>query len=113
MKNFLFSSMALAAVLFVPGVASADDVSDRTAAIQLCRTEIAAQARLDTDAVRLDQVRVRPRTVRADFDIWRHGQLQNVRCEVRRAGAELSVATITPTLETASAESAGTASAAQ
>ena len=111
MKNFLFSSMALAAVLFVPGVASADDVSDRNAAIQICRTEIAAQVGLDAEAVRLDQVRVRPRAVRVDFDLWRHGQLQNVRCEVPRTGAQLSVASITPALETASASATATAAA--
>ena len=102
MKNFLFSSMALAAVLFVPGTASADDVSDRSAAIRLCRTEIAAQARLDTEAVRLDQVRVRPRTVRVDFDLWRNGDLQNISCEVTR-GEQLTIASITPALQTVAA----------
>jgi len=103
MKKFLFSSMALAAVLFVPGLASADDVSDRTEAIQLCRGEVAAQAGLDASAVRLDQVRVRPRAVRVDFDVWRDGALQNVRCEVSRAAGELVIASITPALQTASA----------
>jgi len=103
MKNFLFSSMALAAVLFVPGVASADDVSDRTEAIQLCRGEVAAQAGLDASAVRLDQVRVRPRAVRVDFDVWRGGDLQNVRCEVARSQGNLTIASITPALQTASA----------
>jgi hypothetical protein len=103
MKNFLFSSMALAAVLFVPGVASADDVSDRTEAIQLCRGEVAAQAGLDANSVRLDQVRVRPRAVRVDFDVWRDGALQNVRCEVSRSQGNLTIAAITPALQTASA----------
>ena len=108
MKNFLFSSMALATALFIPGVASADDVADRTAAIQLCRGEIAEQVGLEPQAVRLDQVRVRPHAVRVDFDIWRHGQLQNVRCEVERNQSELSVASITPALQTASAASTAT-----
>lgn len=94
MKHFLFSSMALAAFLFVPGVASADDVSDRSAAIQLCRAEVAAQERIDADRVRLDQVRVRPRIVRVDLDVWRNGSLQNVRCEVSRT--DLAIASITP-----------------
>lgn len=94
MRNFLFSSMALAAFLFVPGVASADDVSDRTAAIQVCRSEVAAQEGVDVDRVRLDQVRVRPRAVRVDLDVWRNGALQNVRCDVSRA--DLTVASITP-----------------
>jgi len=103
MKNFLFSSLALAAVLFVPGVASANEAADRTAAIQLCRAEVAAQAGTAAEAVRLDQVRVRPRAVRVDFDIWRDGNLQNVRCEVSRAQGELTIASITPALQTASA----------
>lgn len=105
MKNFLFSTMALAAVLFVPGAAFADDVSDRTDAIRLCRAEVAAQAGLEADAVRLDQVRIRPRAVRVDLDVWRNGDLQNVRCEVSRGG-ELVIASITPTLQTASAATA-------
>jgi hypothetical protein len=103
MKNFLFSSFALAAVLFVPGVASADDVSDRTEAIRLCRAEVAAQAGAETGSVRLDQVRVRPRAVRVDLDLWTAGHLQNVRCEVSRNQGELTIASITPTLQTASA----------
>jgi len=107
MKNFLFSSMALAAVLFVPGVASAGDETDRTDAIRLCRAEVAAQAGVEAQAVRLDQVRVRPRAVRVDFDVWRDGRLQNVRCEVDRTAAELTIAAITPTLQTASAATAG------
>jgi len=106
MKNFLFSSFALAAVLFIPGAAFADDVSDRTEAIRLCRAEVAAQAGVETDAVRLDQVRVRPRAVRVELDVWRAGQLQNVRCEVDRSGSQLTVAAITPTLQTASASAA-------
>jgi hypothetical protein len=106
MKNFLFSSMALAAFLFIPSVASAgDDASERTEAIRLCRAEVAAQAGADADAVRLDQVRVRPRAVRVDLDLWRDGRLQNVRCEVDRTGAGLTIAAITPTLQTASAAS--------
>jgi hypothetical protein len=103
MKNFLFSSMVLAAVLFVPGAAFADNVADRTEAIQLCRGEIAARVGIDPQAVRLDQVRVRPHAVRVDFDVWRHGQLQNVRCEVTRDRSDLSIASITPALQTASA----------
>lgn len=103
MKNFLCSSIVLAGALFIPGPASADDVSDRTEAIRLCRGEVAAQAGTDADAVRLDQVRVRPRAVRVDFDVWRDGRLQNVRCEVARSRGELSIASITPSLQTASA----------
>lgn len=100
MRNFLMSAMALSAVLVIPGVASADDVSDRNQAISLCRAEVQAQAGADA-TVRLDQVRVRPRAVRVELDLWRNGQLQNVRCEVTR-GQELTIAAITPALQTAS-----------
>jgi hypothetical protein len=99
MKNFLMSAMALTAVLVIPGVASADDVADRTQAIALCRAEVAAQAGSDA-TVRFDQVRVRPRAVRVEFDVWRDGRLANVRCEVER-GPELVIASITPALQTA------------
>jgi hypothetical protein len=101
MRNFLMSAMALAAVLVIPGVASADDVSDRSAAIALCRAEVQAQAGADA-TVRLDQVRVRPRAVRVDIDLWRGSSLQNVRCDVSRTGEQLQIASISPTLQTAS-----------
>jgi hypothetical protein len=102
MKNFLMSAMALTAVLVMPGVASADDVADRSQAIALCRAEVTAQAGADA-TVRLDQIQVRPRAVRVDFDLWRNNRLQNVRCEVTRArGQELTIASITPALQTAS-----------
>jgi len=101
MKNFLFSAMAIAAVLVMPGVSHADDVSDRTDAIRLCRAEVASQAGVETDQVRLDQVRVRGSRVRVDLDLWRNGDLQNIRCDVSR-GDELRIASITPTIQTAS-----------
>lgn len=102
MKNFLMSAMALTAVLVIPTVASADDVADRSAAIALCRAEVTAQAGADA-TVRLDQVQVRPRAVRVDFDLWRNNRLQNVRCDVTRArGEQLTIASITPALQTAS-----------
>lgn len=100
MKNFVMSAMALAAVLVIPSVANADEVADRNQAISLCRAEVQAQAGADA-TVRLDQVRVRPRVVRVDIDLWRGNALQNVRCEVSR-GQELTIASITPTLQTAS-----------
>lgn len=102
MKNLLMSAMALTAVLVVPSIASADDVADRNAAIALCRAELTAQAG-EGATVRFDQVRVRPRAVRVEFDLWRDNRLQNVRCEVTRArGEELQIASITPALQTAS-----------
>jgi len=102
MKNFVMSAMALAAVLVIPNVASAnDDVTDRSQAIALCRAEVQAQAGADA-TVRLDQVRVRPRAVRVDLDLWRGSNLQNVRCEVSRSADQLTIASISPTLQTAS-----------
>jgi hypothetical protein len=102
MKNFLFSAMALTAILVIPGIASADEVNDRTQAIHLCRTEVAAQAGVDVSQARFDQVRVRGRTVRVDIDLWRNGALQNIRCDVTR-GDTLAIASITPALQTATA----------
>ena len=93
--------MALTAVMVLPGVAQADDVSDRSQAISLCRAELTAQAG-EGATVRLDQVRVRPRAVRVDFDLWRDGRLQNVRCDVSRGHEQLQIASITPALQTAS-----------
>jgi hypothetical protein len=101
MRNFLMSAMALSAVLVMPGVASANDIVDRNNAISICRAEVQAQAGADAN-VRLDQVRVRPRAVRVDLDLWRGGQLQNVRCEVTRSQDQLTIASITPALQTAS-----------
>jgi hypothetical protein len=100
MKNFIMSAMALAAVLVVPNVASADDLAaERSQAIALCRAEVQAQAGAEA-TVRLDQVRVRARTFRVDLDLWRGSNLQNVRCDVER-GQELTIASITPTVQTA------------
>jgi len=101
MKNFLFSAMAIAAVFVMPGAAFATDTSDRTDAIRLCRVEVAAQAGVDVDQVRLDQVRVRRSLVRVDLDLWRNGDLENIRCDVSRSGDQLQVAQITPALQTA------------
>lgn len=98
----LFAIAALAAVVVIPGVASADAVSDRTEAIRLCRAEVSSQAGVEASAVRLDQVRVRGTSIRVDLDLWRNGSLENIRCDVTR-GEQLQVASITPTLQTASA----------
>jgi hypothetical protein len=103
MKNFLMSAMALTAVLIIPGVASADDARDRSEAIRLCRAEVAAQAGVELSQVRLDQLRLRGRSIRVSLDLWTNGDLQNVRCDVAR-GAELTIASITPALQTASAQ---------
>jgi hypothetical protein len=100
MKNLIVAALALTA-FGLPGVASADTARDRQAAISLCRADIAAQANVDPASIELDNIRVRAGLIRVDFDLWHNGSLQNIRCEVSR-GAELTVASITPTL-TASA----------
>ncbi|MGE0742594.1 MAG: hypothetical protein AB7O98_14735 [Hyphomonadaceae bacterium] len=102
MKNFLMSAMALAAVLVMPGVASADAVSDRTAAIGLCRTEVSSRTGVAAESIRLDQARVRLSVVRVDLDVWQNGRLQNVRCDVTR-GEQLQIAEITPALQSVAA----------
>jgi hypothetical protein len=98
----VISAMALTAALVLPGAVAADTAADRTQAIQLCRAEVVAQTGAEASQVRLDQINVRPRLVRVDFDLWQNGRLQNIRCEVAR-GAELTIASITPSLQTASA----------
>lgn len=103
MKKFFSYAVLAAAVLASPTAAFAgDNVADRSNAIQLCRAEVAAQAGAEADQVRLDQVRLRPRLVRVDFDLWRNGDLQNIRCEVTR-GEQLTIASITPALQTVAA----------
>ena len=102
MRNFILSSLVLG-FLALPGVASADEVRDRTEAIRICRAEVASQAGVELSQARFDQVRVRPHAVRVDIDLWRNGDLQNIRCEVSRTGGELTVASITPALTTATA----------
>jgi hypothetical protein len=102
MKNLFAYAVLAAAVLASPTAAFADNVGDRTAAIQLCRAEVAAQAGVEAGQVRLDQVRLRARLVRVDFDLWRNGDLQNISCEVTR-GETLTIASITPALQTVAA----------
>ena len=104
MKNFLMSAMALTAVIVMPGAAFADDVADRREAIRLCRAEVSAQAGVDARELRLDQVRTRGRSVRVDLDLWRNGRLQNIRCDVDRTEEQLTVAAVSPTLQTAAAQ---------
>jgi hypothetical protein len=103
MKTTMFA-LAFAALSFSAPAASAGETEDRTAAIRLCRAEVAQQAGVTEADARFDEVRVRSRAVRVDIDLWRDGQLTNVRCEVSRDGDQLTVASISPSLQLASAQ---------
>jgi len=102
MKTTLIAALALASIFSLASPAAASDASDRSQAIQICRTEVANQAGADAQ-IRLDQARVTLRGVRVDLDVWRNGQLQNVRCDVSRvADGQVAIASITPAVQTAS-----------
>lgn len=97
MRELAVAGVVFAAALMTPTFATADDTADRTQAISLCRAEVLAQAGADAK-VQFDQVRVRPKLVLVDLDVWRDGALKNVRCDVKR-GQELTIASITPALQ--------------
>ena len=100
MRTSIFSILALGAVL-APSFASADTVSDRASAVSLCRTQVAQQAGVDLVNVRLTNVRAALRNVRVDLNV--NGNRQ-IRCDVTRGdGGALTVASITPPIQTAAA----------
>lgn len=103
MKTFVMSAALALAAIAIPTQAAADTVADRTDAIRICREAVTEQAG-EGRTVRLDQVRVRGTSIRVDLDVWNEGRLQNVRCDVARNQGELTIASITPALQTASAE---------
>lgn len=102
MRILFVSGLALASILGAAAPASADVASDRANAIQVCRDEVSRQAGVEADTVRLDQVRARGRGFRVDLDLWRDGQLTNIRCDTA-GGTTQSVAEITPALSTETA----------
>ncbi|HRO02296.1 MAG TPA: hypothetical protein PLS69_01640 [Terricaulis sp.] len=94
MRSLMFSALALGAFV-IPGAAGANEVADRSAAIQLCRAEISSQAGVGADQVRFDKVRTRLSSVRvALFGC-------EPRCEVARNAGELTIASISPELSNA------------
>lgn len=103
MKNTL-TALAFAALSFASPAAAGDLNTDRTAAIRLCRAEVAAQANVDPGQVRFDDLRVRSGQVRINLDLWRDGQLTNVRCDVTRGDGEPQIALIEPAVRLASAQ---------
>lgn len=102
MRITILSFLALAAVA-APGIASADATSERAAAVQLCRAQVADQAAVSVDNVRLTGVRDSLRSLRIDVELWRNGARQNVRCEVDRSGDQPTLVSINPPIQTASA----------
>ncbi len=100
MRTTIFSILTIAAVL-APSLASADTVSDRAAAVSLCRTQVASQAGVDLVSVRLTNVRAALRNVRVELSVSGN---QHVRCDVTRGqDGQISVASITPPLGAATA----------
>ena len=97
MKSSMFAMAAVFAVVAAPLAAEAAGAADIGDAIRLCRAEVAAQAG-EAATVRLDQASVRARAVRVDLDIWRNGQLENVRCVVDGEPGALRLASLTPAL---------------
>lgn len=93
-------ALITAIFMLAPGLASANEASDRREAIALCRAEVAAQTGLSLEEVRFDEARVGGRSVRVDLDVWRDGQLNNIRCDVSR-GETLVIAAIDPALRAA------------
>lgn len=92
MKAFLFPGLVALAFSGLSSIAWAgDDAVDRSAALRLCRTEAAARANVSESEVRLDMIQTRARLVRVDLDVWKNGDLVNVRCDVSRDG-ELTIA---------------------
>jgi hypothetical protein len=102
MRILFVSGLALASIFSAAAPASAEVASDRAAAIQLCREEVGRQAGVDAESVRLDQVRARGRGFRVDLDLWRDGELTNVRCDTD-GGDSQAIAEISPALTTATA----------
>jgi hypothetical protein len=101
MRTTLISLVLLASAV-APGVAAADATSERAAAVQLCRNQVADQAGVSVDNVRLTGLQETLRQVRVSVGLWRDGSRQTVRCDVSR-GENQSVVAINPPIQTASA----------
>jgi hypothetical protein len=102
MRKFLFSGVvALMALSAMP--AGAQPSNNLSQAIALCRNTVAQQSGADLDHVRFDQAHQRAHAVLVDINLWSSGHLTNVRCEVAR-GDTLTIASITPALQTATAQ---------
>lgn len=87
MKSLILPGLAaLAFSGFVSTAWAGDDAADRAAALRLCRAEAAARANVEPGEVRLDSIQTRARLVRVDLDVWKNGDLVNVRCDVSRDG---------------------------
>ncbi|MES1199565.1 MAG: hypothetical protein ABUS48_06260 [Pseudomonadota bacterium] len=94
---------ALALLSLLPTPAFADAAHDRSAAIQVCRAEVAARTGVEADTVRLNNVRPHGRSFRVDLSVWTNSAITNVRCEASVNAGTAEVASIDPPLTAASA----------
>lgn len=104
MRNSVLAAVVAASFLgFAPSASAVTD-ADLNQAIALCRTTVAQQAGADLDHARFHQVSERGRLIRVDIQLWKNSHLTNVRCEVTTGQTPLSIAQITPALQTATAQ---------
>src|SRR5262249_37853059 len=103
MRSLILAGAIAAALFgFAPQASPITD-ADLNQAIALCRGTVAQPGGTDLDHARFRQVSVRGRSVLVDIQLWRNSRLTNVRCEVSTAQAPLSVASVTPALQAATA----------
>lgn len=90
MRTLLLTAAALLTLGATP--AQADEAAARAAAIQACRTDIAAQTGLAPAAIRVDQTVTRATLVKVRFDVKDgSGQTHPVTCTVKSKAAPVLV----------------------
>lgn len=104
MRNSILAAVAAATLFGFASPAAAVSDADLNQAIALCRTTVAQQAGADLDHARFHQISERGRLILVDIQLWKTGHLTNVRCEVTTGQTPLTIAQITPALQTATAQ---------